>query len=461
MSSLPLQPKNAKAFYRLGMGYSACNQPADAAGALLHALQIDPFNGAIAEALRTELLCDSLKGMDMHVDLVQQCTVALERQRKPLSSGDRTHSRHSVQWQMVQLQGEKPAARGGATLSCVGGRLWLMGGADRHGHVYGDLWEFEPSRGWHQHRSLHSCDQSFESEFSALFGARSGHAAGTFEPDGTDGGALLIAFGGQDPNSSKLFSAACCIRVHARDDPDAQHESRLSRCKSPCWMSVRSDGLTPCARTGHSLSIDEKRRCGLLFGGANEDAPLADLYQLRLLPAAESAVDSSTLFEWTSPECTGVPPSAREMHVAIIEQHQRLLLVHGGRSAEAILTDVQVLSLDTWTWNCAGDTPHRRVGHTLVSLAPHLSLDNPASTIMCFGGFSGDSFVQETATLFPAVLRAGSTPNGWISLSSSAAPSGRFAHAATGFRDSLYVFGGSEPSGELDDLWLAKFDEKQ
>ena len=476
-----LMPDTPKAHFRLGSALSASNQPADAARAFVAALHLEPGNAAVAEALRKEVGRPALskKGKQQHAALLQECQKALvdadaaraQATPHPPPPPPPPTSGRRARWHELQAaRGSRPPRRGGASLTAAAGRLWLIGGADRTGNVYSDVWEYVPSPS----ESAEISDSvaaagpaagtatAVASEGGAPVGwraqelageinMRSGHAAVALAASPLEGcSASILVFGGQDPRSSVLLADLRVLHIPARAGIDAT------------WSAgaLTPLGTPPEARNGHSLASDAASSTLWLFGGADADGHLNDLHRLTLprwaspresdgaavaeRPAGEAGEEAT----WDSPACTGKPPAAREMHVAAVLPERHQLLIHGGRSNETLLDDLHLLALDTLVWAASITTPCRRVGHA-AALVPSAT-PSTSSKLLLFGGFSGEQFNNDTWSV--ATGSAASTVD-MEELPAKEAPAARFAHCAAALGGRLVVFGGSAAEGELDDLF--------
>jgi hypothetical protein len=438
-----LLPDAPKAHFRLGSALSACDRVADAARALIEAVRLDPSSEMIAGALRKEMGRPALKKGSQHSALVQACQQALAA-RAGGHAASRGEAKPRLQWRPVASTSSaatSPPKRGGAAMCGSEGRIWLIGGADRTGTVHGDVWEFMPSElpdasdgssgegparpsGWRRH------------EAGDGFSARSGHAAvGLPGAQAGDGGTIAV-FGGQDPRGSLLLNDVCLLRT----PPLA-----VAATEDAKWAvgSPEPVGDPPEARNGHSLSVDPATCALILFGGANGEGHLNDVHRLTL-PAGSLADSGGEVARWEAPRCSGPPPAAREMHVAAVLPRPHVLIVHGGRSGDEILADVCLLDLKSWAWSPPVSSALQRVGHAATLLVP--SAGDGVGRLICFGGFSGDNFANDTWE-----IRA-RPDEPCVRVGAEDAPRRRFAHCIATLGDSLFVFGGSAADGELDEL---------
>ncbi|KAL1528337.1 hypothetical protein AB1Y20_009691 [Prymnesium parvum] len=413
-----LSPALPKAHFRLGSVRAALGRPAEAAAAFAEALRLEPSNDAVAEALKREMANANIKKDKRHASLLQVCQQALAANKsagkavnEAAPATSQAQPRKTVSWAVHHSGSEAPSKRGGCTLTAVAGRLWLVGGADRTGEVYDDIWEFRAQgsadSGWHRAKLRPG----------AAFGPRSGHAA-----VGVDD--KLLVFGGQDPRSSKIHDELLQFEI-----PAAVESTGLDIACSV----VETSGTSVGARNGHSMTYAGTFNSVYIFGGANEEEHLADLRVLQL--------DAGMV--WSTPECQGKPPAPREMHAAGLANPTHLLL-HGGRGGDAIFDDMHLLALETMSWSGSLASPVPRVGHSCAVVG-----SAPMQTLIFFGGFNGSSFCSDSWQALKdgdELVRLQATGE---------TPPKRFAHCCAALGHSLYVFGGSAKTGELSDVAIA------
>ena len=89
------------------------------------------------------------------------------------------------------------------------------------------------------------------------------------------------------------------------------------------------------------------------------------------------------------------------MHIASLLPSSRLLVVHGGRSGDAVLCDVCVLNVATWVWSTPVETPCQRVGHASALVPPPLGGGGGDGRLLLFGGFSGATFCNDVWEVRP------------------------------------------------------------
>lgn len=161
---------------------------------------------------------------------------------------------------------------------------------------------------------------------------------------------------------------------------------------------------------------------------------------------------------WDTPATSGESPPPREMHISCVLPPSpgcgRRMLVHGGKSGDALMDDVRLLCLESWTWAAVVASSCRRVGHAATMLRPVAdgvaggdgASDGGVARLVVFGGFSGEAFCND-------LWASSAAGNGQMEeVPARSAPLMRFAQAAAASGEHLYIFGGSTPTGELNDL---------
>ena len=248
-----LLPALAKSHFRLGSALAAGGRHAEAAGAFAEMLRLDPGSEAAEEELRKQMSSGNLKKNRKQALLLQACNEALTARRAHEKSATAAAAAAAAEPPPPPLRGPplrlqwgkpvvparsatRPAKRSGATLSAVGGRLWLLGGADREAQVHGDVWEYVPPAaaplavsdggggGWVLHAPASA----------PPFTPREAHAAAARAADS------LLLFGGHNPHTSTLHGELLELRVGCRGELDAP----------PAWRQPAISGVAPDARNG-------------------------------------------------------------------------------------------------------------------------------------------------------------------------------------------------------------------
>ena len=252
-----LLPALAKSHYRLGSALAAGGRHAEAAGSFAEMLRLNPGSEAAEEALRKQMSSGNLKKNKKLIRLLQTCNEALTARRAHEKSAAAAAAGATaaaaaeppppplrgpplrLQWGKPVVPARsaaRPAKRSGATLSAVGGRLWLLGGADREAQVHGDVWEYVPPAatplavsdggggGWVLHFAASA----------PPFTPRAAHAAAARAADS------LLLFGGHNPHTSMLHGELLELRVETRGELDPP----------PAWRQPAIGGVAPDARNG-------------------------------------------------------------------------------------------------------------------------------------------------------------------------------------------------------------------
>ncbi|KAH7425329.1 hypothetical protein KP509_11G049400 [Ceratopteris richardii] len=124
------------------------------------------------------------------------------------------------------------------------------------------------------------------------------------------------------------------------------------------WSLLQSYGKAPIARGGQSVTLVGSNL--IMFGG--EDSKRRLLNDLNIL-------DLETM-TWDAIEAVGTPPSPRSDHSATV-QEGRYLLVFGGGSHSTCFNDLHVLDIDSMEWSqpqTQGIVPTARAGHAGVKV---------------------------------------------------------------------------------------------
>lgn len=79
--------------------------------------------------------------------------------------------------------------------------------------------------------------------------------------------------------------------------------------------------MIPAIRNSHTMTLSNDGKSAYLFGGANQDGPLKDLYKLNL---------ETLTFKFIKINESETPLPAIEMHTAELYQDNKMLIV-GGR----------------------------------------------------------------------------------------------------------------------------------
>ena len=197
------------------------------------------------------------------------------------------------------------------------------------------------------------------------------------------------------------------------------------------------------ARYGHSTIYDPLRDRLIVFG--------SELYENDVW--ALSLGDSP---RWTRLVTTGEGPPGRAYHTAIYDPHQDRMIVFGGLVKQMVgpgyilvpSNDVWALSLSSLTWTqllVAGASPPPRAYHTAI-------YDPVRNRMLIHGGGGGEPGYADLGDVW--ALDLSSSP-AWSQVSSDTSPPPRRLHTAIydALRDQMVVFGGSNSTGDRNDVW--------
>jgi len=249
---------------------------------------------------------------------------------------------------------------------------------------------------------------------------------------------------------------------------------------SNAWREIRADDAPP-GRFGHNaVTVD---RSVMIFGGQGEGGFFNDLWLL-----------TPTLAQWAYIPTQDAPPAARYGAAAALEADGRLLVTHGFTNQGRFDDTWEFAVLDNfWTeispqgarpierclvravWDAGRERLIMFGGQTTatpflgdtwaltpegwIELTPELSpsprnfyamvYDEAASRALLFGGNTEDGLVND-------LWAFDSASNLWAQLAvAGEAPSPRAGHDATiATGGAVYLFGGSDGSSELNDLWV-------
>lgn len=201
------------------------------------------------------------------------------------------------------------------------------------------------------------------------------------------------------------------------------------------WQSVALQGSTPPPLVGASMCVLGNSL--YVFGGANFDsAAYSDIYSY-----------STASSQWSLMNIAGFAPTARAYHAMACTAYvsPSKIFVFGGETASGtLLSDTVQLTDPTGTgvaWSLppvTGSIPSARRSHTLTHSNGKLYLFGGSGTS---GTKMSDCYRLDVSTLV------------WTSLATSGdVPTGRDGHTATILDEKLYIFGGADNSGRLNDV---------
>jgi hypothetical protein len=209
----------------------------------------------------------------------------------------------------------------------------------------------------------------------------------------------------------------------------------LSLAGTPAWTELILSGTPPIVRAGHSAIYDPVRDRMVVFGGSG----LNDVWELSLAGTPD----------WTELTPPGTPPSGRSGHSAIYDPVRDRMVTFGGLTgAGPPLNEVWELSLagtSVWTeLTPLGPPPTWRHEHSAI-------YDAVRDRMVVFGGGTGAASLSDVWELSLA-----GTPAWTQMVPTGTPPSARSAQSAIydPVRDRMVVFGGNYsfyPS--VNDVW--------
>ncbi|CAK0737604.1 hypothetical protein CVIRNUC_000940 [Coccomyxa viridis] len=298
--------------------------------------------------------------------------------------------------------GPPPGARWGHASAAVGDRLYMFGGDGATMYSNGFVYDSVQNR-W--------CAIPMPASRSEeALPPMSGHAACAV-------GAKIYLFGGRQGSQVRKYLRRLYI-----------YDTELKTWKCPKKAASDPPGLL------HATMTEVGRHGIFLFGG-----------QSKRVTNAVHKCDPSTV-TWSIVDTAGDAPCARMGHTAVWDFADSLV-VFGGLSESAVLSDVYVLSLSSGFWTrkqCMGQAPSMRYGHSAVMIACNLML--------VFGGCNGQGAYYNDCH----ILNTSSFC--WHRLpGSGASPAGRHRHACGFAGGRVVVHGGSHGSHVYDNLFSISF----
>ena len=216
--------------------------------------------------------------------------------------------------------------------------------------------------------------------------------------------------------------------------------------KSGLWYVLSPENEGPSARVGHTscvlktsasilkdCPVDSPNSDSLLIiGGANPDGAFDDVFVLDF-----------EQYKWFKCHWQGLPK--RYEHSAFIPEHTSSeVVVYGGAQMDRNLNDVQVLDTDAKSWCLSvpsGEAPSQRTCHSAAAIGNRLFIFG--------GGQSGAKPVKDDKLY---VYNA--KENCWYQpVVNGQSPKVRHGHVMIAVRDAIYVHGGMAGTEILGDLW--------
>jgi len=142
------------------------------------------------------------------------------------------------------------------------------------------------------------------------------------------------------------------------------------------WLPVRVTGTAPGARSAPATVIHESQATMYIFGGYDGGRSLNDLFRFNLSTS-----------EWAQVRFTGVPPSPRGGHTAVV--HGDTMYAFGGKSGRSPFNDLHSFSFETLKWEAlrsGTNAPAPRCAHTCVV---------HDASLFVFGGYDGRRYFDD------------------------------------------------------------------
>jgi hypothetical protein len=210
----------------------------------------------------------------------------------------------------------------------------------------------------------------------------------------------------------------------------------------PVCEGVPSVGTPPSARHGHAGVLDPTGRKFFVFGGDTNGAKCGEVPSPNLV--SDAFVLDVGCGSWKAIAATG--PSARAHHVLVSDPRRDRALLFGGRASDDTrLKDLWGLDYSTETWTkleTSGAAPSPRSSAAAV-------YERKRDRMIIFGG-AESAPLDETFALnlefreWKVIGTAGQKPSPRVSA----------GIAIDSDRDKLYVFGGSDGTVLLNDLFV-------
>jgi hypothetical protein len=202
------------------------------------------------------------------------------------------------------------------------------------------------------------------------------------------------------------------------------------------WAEATPAAGNPAARTEHALAYDAARGRVLLFGGRSGGVLFDDTWSW----------DGRA---WTR-EYPAASPSARAFHAMAYDTGRGRVVLFGGRTDPAL----DVRSSETWEWDGTTWARQQPALEPPARERATLTYDPTRRASVLFGGRGRDpsSFIGGDAALADTWEWTGTA---WRSVVGSAAPSGRYGHAAglDATCGCVAVFGGATGTGAIGSVY--------
>ncbi|KAL3132433.1 hypothetical protein ABBQ32_008991 [Trebouxia sp. C0010 RCD-2024] len=330
-------------------------------------------------------------------------------------------------WQALDVQGARLPGFWGHTLGLHGGKLYLIGGIATPGESRAQAGEeliTVDTANW-------VCTRKFTTGAGPEF--TDSHAAVIA---GTNLGPRLYTFGGTD--GGHKFN-----ELHELDFDTYN------------WSLPTVQGVPPVPRESHTATLVGSQM--IVFGGHGD--PGDEPAKGPTTALSEPYLNDITVFDvnthtWHTPDVQGARPPVRDSHAAVALGNR--MVIYGGDCGKEYLGDVWAYHVVHQKWqafkNKSGKEPGTRAGPVMVAVDAGL---------LMFGGVAGGDvpFAPECwlLQLGPSPLLGLKENEAWWSelVTDGGAPPGRFAHAAVGAGETMYMVGGyAQDQKPLNDVWM-------
>ncbi|DBA99069.1 TPA: hypothetical protein ACH3X1_014205 [Trebouxia sp. C0004] len=330
-------------------------------------------------------------------------------------------------WQALDVQGARLPGFWGHTLGLHEGKLYLIGGIATPGESRAQAGEeliTVDTTNW-------VCTRKFTT------------GAG---PEFTDSHAAVIAATGAGP---RLYTFGGTDGGHKFNE---LHELDFETYN---WTLPSVHGTPPVPRESHTATLVGSQM--VVFGGHGD--PGDEPAKGPTTALSEPYLNDITVFDvnthtWHTPDVQGAQPPVRDSHAAVALGNR--MVIYGGDCGKEYLSDVWAYDVLQQRWqafkNKSGKEPGTRAGPVMVAVEAGL---------LMFGGVaSGDiPFAPECwlLQLGPSPLLGLKENEAWWSelVTDGGAPPGRFAHAAAGAGETMYMVGGyAQDEKPLSDVWM-------
>jgi N-acetylneuraminic acid mutarotase len=203
------------------------------------------------------------------------------------------------------------------------------------------------------------------------------------------------------------------------------------------WAQVDPPGAIPEGRDAHAMAYDPGLGKVIMFGGYGFDSALNDTWLYD--PVAET---------WTAMNPSGTTPAPRGGFSSFFDPVSGRLVIFGGWSDDLQLDDTSAYDPITDSWSDlmpSGDYPPASAYHAMA-------YDPVNDKAVLFGGWDDFNAVELGGTYIYDVAA-----NTWAEVTpTGASPSPRDSHAMVynPVNGLIYLFGGFDDVGQLNDLWV-------